>query len=52
VPGALRSTGRQGVTRRDLIRYSGAGAAGAAALAAAGCDLSDGDSNADKPEVQ
>ena len=39
----LRSTGRNGVTRRDLIRFSGAGAAGAAALAAAGCDLSDSD---------
>jgi arylsulfatase A-like enzyme len=39
----LRSTGRHGVTRRDLIRYSGAGAAGAAALAASGCDLSDSD---------
>jgi len=39
------------VTRRDLIRYSGAGAAGAAALAAAGCDLSDS-SDAQKPEVQ
>src|SRR5215212_6423620 len=37
----LPPTGRHGVTRRDLIRYSGAGAAGAAALAAAGCDLSD-----------
>jgi arylsulfatase A-like enzyme len=37
----LRSTGRNGVTRRDLIRYSGAGAAGAAALAASGCDLTD-----------
>src|SRR6185436_1424130 len=47
----LRSTGRQRVTRRDLIRYSGAGAAGAAALAAAGCDLSDS-SDAQKPEVQ
>jgi arylsulfatase A-like enzyme len=47
----LRSTGRHGVTRRDLMRYSGAGAAGAAALTAAGCALSDGDSDA-KPEVQ
>jgi arylsulfatase A-like enzyme len=47
----LRSTGRHRVTRRDLIRYSGAGAAGAAALAAAGCDLSDS-SDADRPEVQ
>jgi arylsulfatase A-like enzyme len=47
----LRSTGRHGVTRRDLIRYSGAGAAGAAALAAAGCDLSDS-SDGGKPEVQ
>jgi arylsulfatase A-like enzyme len=42
----LRSTRRHGVTRRDLIRFSGAGAAGAAALAAAGCDLSDSDSQA------
>jgi arylsulfatase A-like enzyme len=48
----LRSTGRQRVTRRDLIRYSGAGAAGAAALAAAGCDLTDSSSDADEPEVQ
>jgi arylsulfatase A-like enzyme len=47
----LRSTGRHRVTRRDLIRYSGAGAAGAAALAAAGCDLGDS-SDADQPEVQ
>jgi arylsulfatase A-like enzyme len=47
----LRSTGRHGVTRRDLIRYSGAGAAGAAALAATGCDLSDS-SDESKPEVQ
>ena len=47
----MRSTGRHRVTRRDLIRYSGAGAAGAAALAAAGCDLSDS-SDADEPEVQ
>ncbi len=48
----LRSTDGNGFTRRDLIRYSGAGAAGAAALTAAGCNLSDGDSNADKPAVQ
>ena len=48
----LRSTDGYGLTRRDLIRYSGAGAAGAAALTAAGCDLTDGDSKADKPEVQ
>jgi arylsulfatase A-like enzyme len=48
----LRSPGRHGVTRRDLIRYSGAGAAGAAALAAAGCDLTDGDSDAGEPKVQ
>jgi arylsulfatase A-like enzyme len=47
----LRSTGRQRVTRRDLIRYSGAGAAGAAALAAAGCDLGDS-SDAQQPEVR
>jgi len=47
----LRSTDGNGFTRRDLIRYSGAGAAGAAALTAAGCDLTDGDSKADKPEV-
>jgi arylsulfatase A-like enzyme len=46
----LRSTGRQGFTRRDLLRYSGAGAAGAAALTAAGCALSDSDS--DKPRVK
>jgi arylsulfatase A-like enzyme len=46
----LRSTGRQRVTRRDLIRYSGAGAAGAAALAATGCDLSDS-SDANQPVV-
>jgi arylsulfatase A-like enzyme len=49
----LGETGRNGFTRRDLIRWSGAGAAGAAALAAAGCDLSDGSSsNADEPQVQ
>ena len=48
----LRSTDGNGFTRRDLIRYSGAGAAGAAALTAAGCNLSDADSNADKPAVQ
>jgi arylsulfatase A-like enzyme len=48
----LRSTGRHGVTRRDLIRYSGAGAAGAAALAAAGCDLTDSSDDGGKPEVQ
>ena len=48
----LRSTDGNGFTRRDLIRYSGAGAAGAAALTAAGCSLSDGDSKADKPAVQ
>ena len=47
----MRSTGRHRVTRRDLIRYSGAGAAGAAALAAAGCDLNDS-SDADEPGVQ
>jgi arylsulfatase A-like enzyme len=39
----LRSPGRNRLTRRDLIRYGGAGAAGAAALAASGCDLSDSD---------
>ena len=49
---ALRSTDGHGFTRRDLIRYSGAGAAGAAALTAAGCDLTGDDSNADKPAVQ
>jgi arylsulfatase A-like enzyme len=38
----LRPPRRNCLTRRDLIRYGGAGAAGAAALAAAGCDLSDG----------
>ena len=48
----LRSTDGNGFTRRDLIRYSGAGAAGAAALTAAGCNLSDNDSKADKPAVQ
>jgi arylsulfatase A-like enzyme len=48
----LRSTDGNGFTRRDLIRYSGAGAAGAAALAAAGCDLSDSDSKAGEPKVQ
>jgi len=48
----LRSTGRHGVTRRDLIRYSGAGAAGAAALTAAGCALSDDNSDEGKPQVQ
>ena len=32
---------RNRLTRRDLIRYGGAGAAGAAGLAAAGCDLND-----------
>ena len=42
----LRSPRRHGVTRRDLIRFSGAGAAGAAALVAAGCDLSDSDGEA------
>jgi arylsulfatase A-like enzyme len=47
----LRSTGRHRVTRRDLIRYSGAGAAGAAALAAAGCDLNDSSDGAE-PRVQ
>jgi arylsulfatase A-like enzyme len=52
VPRALRSTGRQSVTRRDLLRYSGAGAAGAAAIAAAGCNLSDASSGDDKPQVQ
>jgi arylsulfatase A-like enzyme len=46
----LRSTGRQGFTRRDLLRYSGAGAASAAALTAAGCALNDEDS--DEPEVK
>jgi arylsulfatase A-like enzyme len=48
----LGSTGRHGVTRRDLIRVSGAGAAGAAALAAAGCDLSDSSPDSNKPQVQ
>jgi arylsulfatase A-like enzyme len=47
----LRSNGRNGVTRRDLIRYSGASAAGAAALAASGCDLTDS-SDADDGRVQ
>jgi arylsulfatase A-like enzyme len=44
----LRSTGRNRLTRRDLIRYGGAGAAGAAALAAGGCDLTD-DGSSDEP---
>jgi arylsulfatase A-like enzyme len=48
----LRSTDGNGFTRRDLIRYSGAGAAGAAALTAAGCDLTDNGSGSDKPKVQ
>ena len=39
------------LTRRDLIRYGGAGAAGAAALAASGCDLTDG-ADSDKPPVE
>ncbi len=43
----LRSSRGHGVTRRDLIRFSGAGAAGAAALAAAGCALSDSDDGGD-----
>jgi arylsulfatase A-like enzyme len=46
----LRSTARNRLTRRDLIRYGGAGAAGAAALAASGCALSDEDS--DEPGAQ
>lgn len=41
----MRSPRRNRLTRRDLIRYGGAGAAGAAALAAGGCDLSDSDSD-------
>jgi arylsulfatase A-like enzyme len=48
----LRSTGRHRVTRRDLIRVSGAGAAGVAALAAAGCDLGDNSSDGAEPKVQ
>ena len=40
----MRLTRRNRLTRRDLIRYGGAGAAGAAALAATGCDLTDSDS--------
>jgi arylsulfatase A-like enzyme len=47
----LRPPGRNRLTRRDLIRYGGAGAAGAAALTAAGCDLSDG-GDSDKAPVQ
>ena len=47
----MRLPGRNRLTRRDLIRYGGAGAAGAAALAAAGCDLSDG-GDSDKGPVQ
>jgi arylsulfatase A-like enzyme len=39
----LRSPGRNRLTRRDLIRYGGAGAAGAAALAASGCDVGGSD---------
>jgi len=46
----LRSPRRKRLTRRDLIRYGGAGA-GAAALAASGCDLTD-NGNADEPPVQ
>ena len=46
----MRSTGRQGFTRRDLLRYSGAGAASAAALTAAGCALNDEES--DEPSVK
>jgi arylsulfatase A-like enzyme len=46
----LRTPRRNRLTRRDLIRYGGAGAAGAAALAAAGCDLTD--SGADEPPAQ
>ena len=46
----MRSPRRNRLTRRDLIRYGGAGAAGAAALAAAGCDLTDSDS--DEPRAQ
>jgi arylsulfatase A-like enzyme len=49
---ALRSTDGNGFTRRDLIRWSGAGAAGAAALTAAGCSLTDDDSKDGKPRVQ
>ncbi|HYM57613.1 MAG TPA: sulfatase-like hydrolase/transferase [Solirubrobacteraceae bacterium] len=45
----MRSTGRNRLTRRDLIRYGGAGAAGAAALAGSGCDLSDGSASDDSP---
>jgi len=47
----LRPPRRNRLTRRDLIRYGGAGAAGAAALAAAGCDLTD-EGNSDKPPGQ
>ena len=47
----MRSPRRNRLTRRDLLRYGGAVAAGAAALAAGGCDLTDnGDS--DEPPVQ
>ena len=46
----MRSPRRNRLTRRDLIRYGGAGAAGAAALAASGCDLTDNGS--DEPAVQ
>jgi arylsulfatase A-like enzyme len=45
----LRPPGRNRLTRRDLIRYGGAGAAGAAALAAAGCDISDGGDSDKEP---
>ena len=38
------------LTRRDLIRYGGVGAAGAAALAASGCDLTDSE-EAPAPKV-
>jgi arylsulfatase A-like enzyme len=47
----LRSPGRNRLTRRDLIRYGGAGAAGAAgaaALATGGVDLN-GSGNSDEP---
>ena len=47
----MRPPRRNRLTRRDLIRYGGAGAAGAAALAAAGCDLSD-EGDSDEPPAQ
>jgi arylsulfatase A-like enzyme len=41
VPDRMREPSGRGFTRRDLIRYGSLGAAGAATLGAAGCDLGD-----------